>query len=450
MGLTKHKEGSLRELWAISLPLMISSFSVMSMLFVDRLLLANYSTDTLNAAVNSSTLGWVFVYGFMVMTSISEVFVAQYNGAGLKEKLGEPVWQMIWLGVCTIFFFLPLAFFGAQMIYGEEFEYEATYFFWMMCFGPFFALFGALCGFFIGQGKTVLVTTVSVIANLINAAMDIILIFGIEGWVPSYGIKGAAIGTSFGAIFQVLVLGTIFLKKENRRLFGTSNYRFNLQSFRQCLRVGAPGAVFVAIEILGWAIFYWMMTHMGQRYITIVGICQSIAILLYFFGEGISKAATALTGNFIGAKKQELIAHVIRAGVKLHLLFFGLILLLLSVSTEQCIQMFLPEMELSQIEELRSSLVFGLVAILLYTLMEGIRLLLAGILTATGDTVFLMVAGSICIWLFLVLPVYMFVVKIKAPVEVASFFCVFYATCACLIYLWRFMTGKWKEISITA
>ena len=40
MALTKHPEGSIKELWALSLPLMLSSFSVLMMVFSDRWLLA--------------------------------------------------------------------------------------------------------------------------------------------------------------------------------------------------------------------------------------------------------------------------------------------------------------------------------------------------------------------------------------------------------------------------
>ena len=97
MALTKHDEGSTRELWSLSIPLILSSFSLMLMFFVDRLLLARYSTDALNAAVHAGTFGWAFIFGGVSLCNIAEIFVAQYNGAGEKSKLGEPVWQMIWL-----------------------------------------------------------------------------------------------------------------------------------------------------------------------------------------------------------------------------------------------------------------------------------------------------------------------------------------------------------------
>jgi len=111
MSLTQHTPGSLRELWTISFPLMISLLAMTLMLFVDRWFLAHYSQEAFNAAVIATTLGWTFVISSMVLTSIAEVFVAQYNGAGFYHRLAEPVWQMIWLSLGLIFLFVPLALF---------------------------------------------------------------------------------------------------------------------------------------------------------------------------------------------------------------------------------------------------------------------------------------------------------------------------------------------------
>src|ERR1700733_10256390 len=96
MALTKYPSGSFRELVSIAFPLMLSSFSVLTMVFADRWLLAHYSMEAHNAAVTATTTGWAFIFGWIVLGNITEVFVAQYNGAGLSKRLGEPVWQMLW------------------------------------------------------------------------------------------------------------------------------------------------------------------------------------------------------------------------------------------------------------------------------------------------------------------------------------------------------------------
>jgi MATE family multidrug resistance protein len=452
MALTHYPEGSLRELAKLSLPLMLSSLSVLFMIFVDRLFLANYSTQALNAVANAMTLGWAFVYSWMILTSIGEVFVAQYNGAGQKQNLGEPIWQMIWLSAFSLFFFVPIGIWGTSWIYGNspDQEMEKEYFKWMIFFGPSFPLYGALCGFFIGQGKTTLVTCVAIIANLVNVCLDFLLIFGLEGYLEPLGVTGAAIATSGSSVFQSLILGAVFLNQKNREEFGTNQYALQLKSLWQCIKIGTPNAVFVSIELLGWASFYFMMTLVGEHYITVAGINQSVVILLYFFAEGVSKAASTISGNLIGAQRSFAIPKVLLSGVRLHLLFFLLLALLFFFSSDWIIVQFLPTVESHQLASLQGSLKTTLFFMCLYILFEGIRLLFAGILTAAGDTLFLLVVGSLSVWVFLVLPVYFFIVHIQWPVEAASFICVLYSLTACILYVWRFTTGKWKTISIIA
>jgi MATE family multidrug resistance protein len=86
MTLTRFPQGSFRELLSISLPLMLSSLSVMSMIFVDRLLLAHYSTEAMNAAVNATTFGWSLIGPWMVMASISEVLWLSIMELALKKN----------------------------------------------------------------------------------------------------------------------------------------------------------------------------------------------------------------------------------------------------------------------------------------------------------------------------------------------------------------------------
>lgn len=99
--------GSVKELWKISFPLMISFLSLFTMVFVDRIFLSFYSTYALKAATSSGTFSWSLILGFSTLAGLCEVFVAQYNGAKQYKMLGEPVWQMIWLSLLsTLFFFL--------------------------------------------------------------------------------------------------------------------------------------------------------------------------------------------------------------------------------------------------------------------------------------------------------------------------------------------------------
>jgi multidrug resistance protein, MATE family len=450
MSLTRYPQGSLRELLKISFPLMISCLSVMTMIFVDRILLARYSTEALNAAVNAMTLGWGFILGWMTLAAIAEVYVAQFNGAGEKQKLGSPVWQMIWLSLFSVLFFLPFGIWGAEWIYGHQSrQLEFDYFKWMMVFAPSLPLYAALCAFFIGHGKTNLVTYVAIVANLINAGLDVIMIFGLPGWFEPMGVKGAAIATTGSSIFQTLILASVFLNQKNRREYGTNQYQLRLDFLWQMIKIGLPGAVFVCIEIMGWAAYYSMMTIMSDRHITIAGISQSVILLLFFFADGVGKAVSTIAGNMIGAKEHSLIKKVLWSGFRLHLIFFFVLLGLFFLFASEVTHHFLPYADAEKIASMNGSIEFCLLAMCLYMLFEGFRLLFSGILTAAGDTMFLLIGGSLSVWIFLVLPVYLIVVQGESTIEAATIICVLYSILSAVLYYWRFWKGNWKTISIT-
>jgi multidrug resistance protein, MATE family len=445
VALTKYKEGSVKELCVLSLPLMLSSLSVMTMVFADRWLLARYSIEAHNATVVASTLGWAFLFAWVVLANIGQVFVSQYNGAGKFEKLGEPVWQMIWVSIGTVLFFLPLFFWGGSFFYGlgSEHAYERDYFNWMMLFGPFHALYAALCGFFVGQGKTRLVTSVVVLANLLNIFFDQLLIFGLEGWVPALGVKGAAIATNIATFIQALILGIVFLRKDNRRQYGTCNWQIEPKLLWQCIRIGFPNAIFVLVEILAFAWYYELMKKMGDHYITIIGVCQTMFILLFFFFEGISKATSTIVGNLIGAGRTHLIMKVIRSGFISCSLFLCFLLAFFSFGSELIIRQFLFHADTVFINQIRDSLEICLIMTALFIFFDGIKFLFVGVLTASGDTLFLFLISSFTVWITMFLPIYVLVVCNKGSVELASMICIFYSLTAALIYFWRIFRKPW-------
>lgn len=448
MSLTRHQEGSVKELLALSFPLMLSSLSVLFMFFSDRWFLAQYSTDAHNAAVSATTFGWSFIYGWMCLAGISEVFVAQYNGAKLPHKLGEPVWQMIWLAVVSWIFFIPLAYWGPTLFFGtaDQSIFERDYFSIMLLFGPFSVLYSALCGFFIGQGKAKLITWVVVFANVFNIFMDWILIFGIEGWIPSYGVKGAAVATSLATIFQGAILGVIFLSRENRQHYGSSSWKLDLKALMQCLKIGLPTALFITAEILAFACYYMVMRDKGIVFITVAGICQSILIVFFFFPEGINKATTAIVGNLIGAGRAHLIPKVLKSGIILNFFFLIFVTAFLLLGMPFIIDQFLPYADQVFIDEIRGSLQISLLLFGVFMGLESLRMQLSGILTACGDTMFLLVSGTAFVWVGMWLPVYLLIAKGTAPVEAGALICLCYCSAVCLAYVWRVFANQRKSI----
>lgn len=428
---------------------MLSSLSIMLMIFVDRWYLAQYSTRALNATVNSSTLGWAFVCGWLMLGQISEVFVSQHNGANEKDKLGLFVWQNLWLGVMSFAFFIPLIVWGVDWFYpGANQTYEREYLNVILMFGPVYCFYGALSGFFIGQGKAMIVTTFAVGANLINIVLDRIFIFGVEGWVPSMGVQGAALATNIGTVFESIGLFVLFLSKDNRTQCRTNDYSFRLPYLIRILKVGLPRAIFVSLEMFGFAAYYQLMSGAGEVYITVAGICQSMVILFSFIIEGMGNAAIAIAGNYIGAKKFWAIRRLVASGLKF---LFGFLLVFLAVfifGKEIFINQFLPDVSPGYLMAIHDTLTFCLFIMVFYTFFRGVQLLFAGVLTAAGDTFFLFAIGTLSVWGLYVLPTYLVLFWLKGSVEAATFVNLGFICCFGMITMLRYFQGGWQLITI--
>lgn len=450
------EKGSMRTLLRVSLPLMVSYLSLFAMMFVDRAFLAQLSTNALNACVKAGTLAWAVNLGWMTLAAMAEVFVAQSNGAKDYKRLGTPVWQMLWMGLFSLVVFIPMGIWGGDMLYGAG-SLSAQYFRWIVFAGPSYVFLSGLCSFYIGQGKTMTITILSVVGNTINIILDPIFIFGIKGRFPAMGIKGAAIATGIGVIFQALVLFGMFLSKRNRERKGSGLWHFSWPDFSACLKVGFSPALFITFELIGWAAFYHMMGLVSEQHIFVAGICQSVFMLFVFFGMGIEKGAIAISGNFIGSGNLSEINRLVRSGLKLIACFSLVLLFFMVLMPDLLINWFMnnkyaldhPSMELSGgLEQAKSLVRTGLILVFFYTLMEKVRWLYSGILTSAGDTFFLLVSGSLSVWLGMVLPTYLFVVRPSGSITYAFATWVFYGAVAVGLTLHRFLKGKWKNINI--
>lgn len=453
--------GSIKELYRISLPLMISFLSLFSMIFVDRIFLSRFSTGALNAATSAGTFCWSLALGWTTLASLAEVFVAQYNGAKQYKMLGIPVWQMIWLSLISLIFFIPMALWGADFIYGDPsiLNYEHQYFTWTMLYSPLSVFLAALTAFFIGQGKTSIIKWLALVGNIVNIILDPLFIFGLEGIIPPMGVKGACIATGIGVGVQAVVLFVLFLQKKNREKYGSGDCAFKLKSFNKCIKVGMPPALFVFVELLGWAIFYWMMSKVSDGHLLVSSVCQSILLLFVFFGLGIEKGAAAVTGNLIGARKLDKVKNVLFSGYKMIALFSIVICIFFVLFPDFLMNWFFrnpgalegaEKIVLSGVETeaikatIRTCLIFTGV----YMIIEYARWLINGILTAAGDTLFLMITGALCVWFFLLVPTYFLIVKRSGSMEFAIVIWIVYSLLAFGIMYLRYYRGNWKKKSL--
>lgn len=446
--LTEYPVGSLREIWTLSWPLMLSLLSNSCMLFIDRLLLSWHSPLSLAAGANASMAYYLFLVVPMAICAISEVFVGRLHGEGKMEESGKPVWQLVWFALLlSIPLWLVAAFLPNIVFYrtGNE-EHETAYFQVLLGFAPVLCASIALSGFFIGIGKVRIVTLCTVLANLVNVAVGYILIFGKWGITPM-GVTGAGLATGIAQSVQVLLLLGCFLSANYRKTYGTTSLKFNWSYFYEAIRIGAPAGTAHMVEIFAHYVFFRIVMMAGTQQMAVAALVQSFYLLFGFIVDAQSKGVGAIVANLLGAREFKMVAKVFRAAMTQHTLFSLGFFILIATQLDFLLGMFFSEEGAAWLED---PVLYGMASeamlwMCLFFLFDGYCWILIGQLTASCDTKFIFYVSTIVNWIAYVIPVFFLVGVAGRGADAAWMVIAFYSFINFTIFLWRYRSGKWLQ-----
>lgn len=453
-----YSETGVRQLWKLAFPLMLAQLSMTVMMFIDRLFLAYYSPQAFSAAVSAGTLSWAVVFGMSHLAGISTVFVAQHNGAKEYDKIGKPVWQMLWftlfaspLLICIGSLLGPVFFIGSSIA-----TEQGEYFQWMLLISPAFNALAAVEGFFIGRKHTQIITLMAVLGNLLNMVLDPLLIFG-WGPIPSLGIKGACLATGAGAALQFFIFFFLFLRPKNRERFNTHRMRVDLPAIKEYVRVGLPDGIGVFMELAMWGVFYCVMSQVGFIHVMVASIGQTLILLFIWYYIGLQQALGSITGNLIGAQQTERIPHLMRSATILMaylavgcgalMAFFGESLINLFLNNPSMLEGAegVSAISHTELKECFEYAYMGLIPVWAYIVLDGLRSMFHGALRGAGDTLFLMVVTTVTIFFMQVIPTYTLMVYLKQPVWVLFLIWVVCVSSELLFAFLRYRGGAWLK-----
>ena len=382
------------------------------------------------------------------IASIAEVFAGQFNGAKEYFKAASPTWQMILFSLMCFPIFIILAEFGGPIFLTDYHyhDYALPYYKWIMYFSISFAIQTSISAFFIGTGKVKVITIASISANILNILLDFLLIFGIKGILPSFGTKGAAIATGFAQIFQIGFLLIFFFSSKNRKKYKTHHLTFKPKLLKKCLRIGTPSAIGHMIEITAWAIVMNMMALIPGAFLTIMAVGQNLFAVIAFANSGLQKGVSTVAANLIGAKNYLKVTKTWFSAIKLLLIFSAIVSLVLLVYPDPLINAFLEkETSKESIASLFSLLRISCIFLWIYFLVDGLTWISAGILTAAGDTIFIMLMNALGAWFFALLPIYFFVYKNPTWPPLVWVLMDFYGIMNAICFYLRYRYGKWRK-----
>jgi MATE family multidrug resistance protein len=442
--LTKFPQGSVREVLFLATPLFLILFSGCLLSFLERIWFAHFSIHALEASVNAIYLLRIFQMPCIALAMMAQAYVGYYNGAKQLASIGCCIWQMIWFSIFSMVITVPLSFFAYYIFFrGLEIEQTVAPYFFILVFCNFLYPLGAtLSSFYLGRGKTKFIVLATLTAHLINAALDIALIFGIDPWLPAMGIKGAAVATLIAQGTFCLLLFILFLKRSNQETFGTHQWKFQPKDFWRYISPGIPRAFGRLTLFALWAATTHIMASKGGDYLLILTIGGTISMFLAFLCDGILQAFVVLISNALGAQNHSRLKKFLRSGIIFIIILTCILTLPLVVFPKTTLSVF------SLKDGLTESLRYTLFWIWLHTIAVIFNALLLSILISFKDTVFILIA-SLVTTVVGYIPTYIGINYFKLPPDKFWLLTVFTNVFYTSLYAWRIYQKKWLQPIVT-
>lgn len=409
---SSNKTSALRQWWtapagprdvlAIAMPLIISTAFWSIQWFVDRLYLMWYSIDAMAAAMPAGMAQWALMCMPMGIASYANTFVAQYYGAGRKDRIGASVGQGVWVGIISTPLILFLSFALAPYVFSmagysdKVIQLEQEYFISLAWGSGAFVLGNAMGAYYTGRGLTSVVMVVQVIGTLVNIALDYALVFGVRPF-PELGIVGAGLATAISNWVVVVIYAVMFYCDRDAVECGLSKlFVWDRELMWRLLRYGTPGALPMMIEAMAFSTVTFCVTGLGHVEGAATGLAFNVNAVAFIPVVGLSIATATLVGQHLGENRSDLAAKSTwnALGIAVvYTMFFALLYVLTP-------QLFLFAHETYAADAAEFASVKQMTVVLLrfvavYCVFDAAQVVFVGALKGAGDTVFVLIATTL-------------------------------------------------------
>lgn len=309
--------------------LMIICTSIYSI--VDGFFVSNFVGKTPFAAVNliMPVLMGVGTIGFMIGTGGSAV-VSKAMGENRREQANQYFSMLVYaafiLGVVIsaagFIFTRPIA--SALGATGELLENCVVYARILFCAMPLFILQYVFQSFFITAEKPGLSLKINIIAGIINAVLDYLLIV-----VFPFGIAGAAIATAIGQLAGGIVPLIYFAGKNDSSLRLTkakADARVLIHTF---INGSSEMITNLSSSVVNILYNFQLMKFAGENGVAAYGVIMYVNIIFMAIFLGYSLGSAPIISFHYGAENHQELKNLYRKSLKL-LAISGVILVILS------------------------------------------------------------------------------------------------------------------------
>ncbi|MFW2404186.1 MAG: MATE family efflux transporter, partial [Gammaproteobacteria bacterium] len=320
------RDYSHRAVWRIAAPMIVSSVTVPLLGLVDTAVMGHLDDTIYLAAVAAgATIFTVLFMGLNFLRMGTTGITAQAFGArdndALREALGLSVTTALALAFLIILGQTLIGDVALDLLAPSERVGALTreYFSIRVWSAPAslcnFVLIGWLIGMQDARGPLAIMVT----TNVVNIALDLILVVGL-----GMQVDGVALATVLAEICG-LTVGILFVipKLRAHRSSGVPIPFFDLSAYRRLFSVNANLFVRTMALMFVFAFITAQGARMGDVILAANALLMNFQFFLSYALDGIAYAAEALVGKAIGARDRQGLLLAVRRSLQWSLLFAG-------------------------------------------------------------------------------------------------------------------------------
>ncbi len=291
---------------------------------------------------------------------------------------------------------------------------------------------------FRGAGDAAIAMRVLWIANLINMALDPVLIYGL-GPFPALGVAGAAWATAIGRSCGVAIQLAAFMQRRGRVNIARRHFNPSWNILRRLSRVSATGTLQFLIAQASWIALIRVIAASGSSALAGYTIAIRIIVFSILPSWGLSNAAATLVGQNLGARRPERAeSSVWRVGLY-NMLFLGALSIVFIAMPEPLVRLFTREPQIIRygadcLRVLSYGYVFYAYGMVLVQAFNG-----------AGDTTTPTIINLCCYWLVQLPLAYLLGIRLQLGAYGAYWAVPAAEGLLALVGIWIFRQGRWKK-----
>lgn len=299
-----------RSLYSLSWPIFIDVLLHFATLLINTYMVSHVSTAYLAAMGVGNQVFDLFITIFNFISVGCNVIIAQYLGAGKKEKASQAIHISIAFNVllgffsATIILLLGYKILGIMNIPIHLLDYSYAYLHIIgLCLIPE-AISIILAACLRVYGKSQPAMWVTLIANLINIFGNIVVLYGFFG-LSKYGLTGVAWSTTIGRIVAVILLFFLLFSGLRIKFVPLLLFCWSKDILNKILYIGLPSAGENLVWILHYIVASAFIGLMGETPLAAQTLYFQLSLFIMLFGISISISNEIIVCHLVGAKRFE-------------------------------------------------------------------------------------------------------------------------------------------------